>query len=340
MKFGLNLNKISFTFYDRNSNPIRVASNCAVRLSAFQKPSRYLTPIGSFVNQMKKRGIQKFYLERTSALGDVLMTIPAIRYLRAEGFEPYLRTSRKWMPILERLEIETKAVEQPGELNFGILLNGTVELDHVAPQFQKYHRVEIFFNCLGVKCPKQLDWTINWNKFPALDGKAPYVVFQGKGTTPKKWLPNQTIQYLINHMNEAGIRVVYVGNAIGKTNEAIRVNRIDNELAFMQYNVAQLFSLIRNARAVICMDSAPLWISHFTNTPLVALLGPTGARQRISKHPLYPDGAQAVKLYDIINCKPCFEAAAKCNHTVKCLKIEPQIIWQHLQPIITKFWRN
>lgn len=341
LKFGLNLNSNSFTFYDRNSDPIRVASNCAVRLSAFAKPSKYLTPIGSFVNQMKRRGIKKFYLERTSALGDVLMTVPVIRHLKAEGFEPYLRTSRRWLPILEKLEVETQAIELTGALNFGILLDGTVELDHVSMKMRKYHRVEIFFKCLGMNTPRELDWSSNFNKFPSVvDTPNPYVVFQGKGTTAKKWLPNATIQCLINRMNDKGINVVYVGNAIGRTNECIQVNRERNKLAFMQYNLPQLFSLIAGAKCVVTMDSAPLWISHFTKTPAIAILGPTRAEQRISKHPLYPEGAAALKLYDLVNCEPCFEAAGKCNHKLHCLYVKPQRMWDNLEPLVTKFWKN
>ena len=341
MNFGLNLKDASYTFYNSSQDPVRVPAHCAVRLSAFKNPPACLTSVKSFVNYMIKRGVEKFYLEKTYALGDVLMLVPLVRYLNQLGLHPYIRTAERWTPILDLLDIDYEAVEWVGEpKGFGIQLNNTVELDHRQPKIQKFHRLEIYSKCLGIKVPECLDWSMDYSKFPGAEMKKPYVVFQGKGTTGKKMLPNATIQHLINQMNTKGIKVVYIGNAIGKTNESVKVDRKKNVMLFMRYGLPKLFSLISDAECVISMDSAPLWISHFTKTPVITILGPTQAEQRITKHPLYPEGAEAVKLYEIVDCKPCFEAAARCDHKTPCLNVRPERIWQELEPLITKFWEN
>jgi len=236
------------------------------------------------------------------------------------------------MPILNKLGVETEAIETNGNsTDWGILLDRTVELDHITPKLQGLHRMDIYLSALGIEnLTEDLDWSIKLSEYPEVDIEQPYIVFQGKGTTYKKWLPNKTIQFLINHMSKEGIKVVYVGNPIGKTNEKVKVDRTKNVMAFMRYSLPQLFSVIGAAKAVVSMDSAPLWISHFTRTPLVAILGPTRPEQRISKHPLYPEGTEAVCCNQLINCKPCFEASGRCKHKITCLHL-PEASKQGLQ---------
>ena len=43
----------------------------------------------------------------------------------------------------------------------------------------------------------------------------------------------------------------------------------------------KFFSTIAKAKCLITMDSSPLWISHFTRTPVVVLFGPTRDSERL-----------------------------------------------------------
>jgi len=78
------------------------------------------------------------------------------------------------------------------------------------------------------------------------------------------------------------------------------------------------------------MDSGPLWLSHFTETPVVVIFGPTNPDARLPYHPLYPEKVKAVETNKHINCKRCYEAAERCNHEFKCLHIPADILFNNI----------
>lgn len=298
-----------------------------------------LKPIGSFINTMRTKRVKRFYIQRTFALGDILMLVPVIRALRRMGYDPYMRTIRWAKPILELLGIEAAVMEaqgHPPEGEYGIMLDGTVERDHAQRTLSELHRTNIYFGALGVqKVPRKLDWSMDLKRLSGIEIPVEnYIVFQGRGSTSKKQLPSETIQSLIFRFEERNIPLIYIGERVG-----LRAKKKNTIFKWQDFPVRALFSYIAHAKALVTMDSSPLWVSHFTKTPTVVLFGPTRASERLIQHPLYPKRAIGIALNECMNppCKSCFEAAGKCNDRIDCLKIRPQRIFDLIYPEIEKW---
>lgn len=310
--FALNTTSTIQSFITRDGEPITVYPHQALEtLQIHGDMSDILTPIDSFLNCLDKRKIKRFCIIRTYAMGDILMLVPVIRALRKRGYDPFLRTFKSWRPVLDLLDIETGAIEHPFRFDdWGINLDGTLEQDHFRPKLSKIHRIEIYFMALGMrKVPKKLDWRLNSEKLPKANVEGDYICFQGRGSTVMKQLSLDSINCIKRGFEEKGIHVAMVGEGYKRS-------------------IGELFALIAGAKILVTMDSAPLWISHFTKTPVVALLGPTRISERLTKHPLYPDRAVGVALNEEINCESCFESTKKCNGKMDCLKVRSERIWE------------
>ena len=336
-KISLNVSDSSQGFYMENGEHVVVPPHTALDTAHMSGsyPS-ILHSLESFIEELKRREVKRFYIKRTFALGDVLMLVPVIRFLRHEGFRPYLYTQESFILPLRKLGIPTFNIKNSYQAtDYGIILDGTVEWDHVCSSFQKYHRVELYFETLGVKrFPKDLDWHSNLAVFPEVP-EIPfdkYIVFQGQGSHRAKSLPRATIEALINQITKDGVPVVYIGDSIGLNLEREELVH----LAFFKYSILQLFSLIAKARCLITMDSAPLWIAHFTKTPTIGIFGPTDSRIRLKYHPLYPDGVHALQLNKRLGCKCCFEAAKDCNWKFQCLQVPAKELYSDFSGFLAK----
>lgn len=320
--FALNTTSIIKSFITRSGVPITVHPNQALEtLQIHGDLSNILTPIDSFLNHLKKRKVKRFCIIKTYALGDILMLVPVIRALRKRGYDPIMRTINKWRSVLDLLDIEMEGIEHSSRSvdGWGINLDGTLEQDHFRPIISKIHRIEIYFTALGVgKMPRKLDWRVNPEKLPKTDIKGDYICFQGGGSRKIKQLPLESINHIRKRFEEKGINVIMISN--------------ENKMS-----IKGLFALIAGAKALITMDSAPLWISHFTKTPVVVLFGPTRASERLTKHPLYPKKAVDVALNEEINCESCFESVKKCNGGIDCLKVKHERIWELIYPEVEKW---
>lgn len=324
--FRVALNKTSTiqSFLNSNLNPITAYPNEVIDTTFIQgSQSDALTPIDSFLNYLKTKKIKRFHITRTYALGDILILVPIIRYLRASGFDPYLITTPWMLEPLEALEIEAR-VSRSGSLPFpegetGIILNWIVEQDHIRKVLSETHRVDIYFKVLGIdKIPKKLDWSMNVKNFPKRLIPEKYIVFQSRGTTNKKQLPIETENFLIRKMEEKGVKVIHIGEGSG-------------------LSIKELFSVIKYSECLLCMDSSPLWISHFTETPTITLFGPTRKSERLTYHPLYPKAAIGIALNEEIDCEACFELTDRCNDAISCLQVKPERVFELIEPYINNF---
>jgi len=305
--FAFNTTATVQSFFNSAGNPITVQPYQAVDTTLIHgDTSGVLQPIGSFLNILDKKKVKRFYIHRTFALGDILMLVPVVRALRRKGYDPYLRTTRWAMPVLRLLDIEAEAIENnkhPAEGEYGIMLDGTTEQDHSRPKLQGLHRIDIYFKALGIqKMPRNLDWSLDAKRLPRFEPSVgDYVAFQGRGSTYKKALSVGCIYHIKKEFTKRGISVILIGEK--------------------SYGILEFFAVIAKAKALITMDSSPLWISHFTKTPTVGLFGPTRANERITKHPLYPKKVKGIALNKEMGCESCFEAAKKCNDSMACLKV-------------------
>ncbi len=346
--FALNTSSISQGFYDKFGNMFYVPAKWAINKQPISGNWNVLKPIKSFIHEMQSQNIKQFWMERSYAFGDILILISVAQYLKEQfGMDAGICTAQRYTSVIHHMGIRTRRMEgnkEPFE-DYGIKLDSILELDHSVPALQHVPRSFIYLKALGInKFPKAMPWNYNEAAFPAFIelvqkdfqfARKNYIVFQGEGTTQKKQLPRDTIEAICKEFLEMGINVIYVGNHVD-----ICINDERLEKAFTKYTVRQLFTIIRNAKALVCMDSSPLWISHFTKTPVLSILGPTRFRERLSLHPLYPEQASAVQANDIINCKSCYEQARACQQRVLCLKSPAEKIFSLIRPIIKKLWEK
>lgn len=342
--FALNTSSISQGFYDKFGNAIVIPPKWAVNKKPISGNWNVLKPIKSFIQELQNQNVKQFWMERSYAFGDILILISVAQYLKSIGFDAGICTSQRYISIIRDMGIRARG-ERNRELleDYGIKLDSTLELDHSVSKLYHVHRSFIYLKALGInKLPKTMPWNYDEKIFPSFDeltqrkfqfAKKNYIVFQGQGTTQKKQLLKNTIENICQWFLDMGINVIYVGN-----NVDIRIDDKRLEKAFTKYTVRQLFTLIRHAKVLVCMDSSPLWISHFTKTPVISILGPTRFQERLSLHPLYPEQAVSIQTNNIISCKSCFEQAKDCQQKVLCLASPAEKIFSLIRPIIKEFW--
>jgi hypothetical protein len=325
--------------YKESGSIITVPPNCTLDSYTLKDGYHNLASVEQrYVGELSDRGIKKFYLERKFSLGDMLMLVPVYRELMGRGFTPYIRTLTQFCDLLSRLEVYNESTEIISDPKTpGIMLDYTVERDHFVKELQQTHRVEIYHKIIGLPFrPEYLDWSFKKEQFPEtnfFDGK-PYVVFQGRGATKRRGLSAEVIQELIYFFNLEGINVVYIGSKV----DDLKGDEKHTIFQFMKSTLPELFSLISGAKVVIAMDSSPIWVSHYTKTPTIAILGPSRPSERIALHPLYPDFVKAICLNKDIKCESCFEQSAACNHMFDCLYLaKSERIYESIRNYLIEF---
>jgi len=326
------------TFYDKRGNPLRVPSHYATDLSLFSRPPALLKPIKNFLCEIGD-GVaeRRFDVQRSFSLGDILMLVPVVRELERLGYDVHYQADARYAPLLQLLGIKTANIDRSNV--YAALLDWTVERDHLELPLRGMHRCEIFARSIGLtQMPEHWNWDCSLSKFPELKDnwadEGDYIVFQGGGAAQQRGLIAETIQWLLEAFTVEDIRVLYVGEPL----PALVVDKKLVHLQFMNSTLQELFSWIGRARCVVTMDSSPLWVSHFTKTPVIAVLGPSRSAQRIGEHPLYPEGAVAIELNRELECEPCFEVAEKCDRRFDCLKkIDPERLYELIRPHMMQY---
>lgn len=95
-------------------------------------------------------------------------------------------------------------------------------------------------------------------------------------------------------------------------------------------SLAQLITLIKNAKLVISNDTGPMHLSFAVNTPVVCLFGPCSPEQ-------YGISTNAIVIYKKVYCSPCvhdFEVAP-CNGNNVCMQlISTNEVYDKVKPIL------
>jgi len=275
-------------FTSSSACPLTVEPYQAVDVSQIHgDTSGTLLPINSFLDYLDIKGIKRFYIHRTFALGDILQLVPVVRALRKQGYDPYLKTIRWAKPILDLLDIESVMVTSRRYLSrgeYGIMMDWLVEQDHRRAELSKY------------------------------------IALQTTGANSRKRLSFNTKNFMVKAFKKAGIPVVIIGEG-------------------NMMPLGQLFAVIAGAKCLVTMDSGPLWISHFTKTPVIAIFGPTRPAERLTYHPLWPEKAIGIRLNEKMDppCESCFENMKKCNGRVDCLKISGEQLYDLIHPYAIRF---
>lgn len=310
---GINESRATKGFYNKTGDYIKVPPMGVFDFSLCSMPSSF-TPIKNFLDTMRNRNHQRFYIQRSFALGDVLTTVPAVRLLREAGWDATMRVADYHAPLMDLLQVPyttTKSeVSTPG-----LITDWIYERDLTDPRLGGLNRAVTAMKAIGIEPPDEIEWTMDAERLPELPMKTeqPYVVMTGWGSGVRKRLPVATIERTLRALNEDGIAVYYNGNPT-KLNTGPMTTHLERRLS-----ATQLFTLIYHAAALVTVDSGPLWVAHYTATPTVAILGPSHWRQRLAAHPLWPEGAEAIQMNEWMNCPSCSESAARCGGTYACL---------------------
>jgi len=336
-KLGMNVSDISQSFVNMNGDYASVEPMGVFDFTRVKAMPSYFERIPNFLDEMKKREQKRFYIQRTYALGDTLMGVPAVRYCREMGWDAVLRVDGYNSRLLSLLDVPHLVTNQRLEIP-GLIMDWVLERDHTDPQLGRLHRTHIYFKALGInELPKTVDWQCDISKLPPTPFNLPkkFVVMVGQGANFRKQLSKATIELIINRLNKEGRRVFYNGDP-----DDLDVNKDMTILMGRQLGVPELFTLIARAECLVTVDSGPLWIGHFTQTPTVAILGPSHPDQRLTLHPLYPEGAVGIKMNDWINCESCTENGCRCDNTMRCLHVSGDRLAETVAQEVTKFYQE
>ena len=97
-------------------------------------------------------------------------------------------------------------------------------------------------------------------------------------------------------------------------------------------NIQNFIALIKEASVMVCVDSAPLHMAVATNTPVVAIFGPTNDEILVPKK----DNIIVVKNNNI-DCRPCLwdKRQTSCE-TKECLEIHTKEVFDEIERLLIK----
>jgi len=221
-------------------------------------------------------------------------------------------------------------------------MDGILEQDHNPENKEAdMHRVEIYEENLRLSNDTDRDWELKpeekdiqkfktlilENQIKALEegsGKRKKVVaVQIKGSKEVKKFPEHQMKAVIQKLVDLGYLVVLIDDLDFpvETKEGHVINLCGKT------RQEEVFGLIHNVDAVVCWDSALLWVAHTQMKPSVVFLGPTKASTRTSMH---PTGVHVVDCAKHVNCSPCVESYSACKirgkPTYPCAK-NVQTLW-------------
>lgn len=249
---------------------------------------------------------------RGRALGDILMLRSLFPYIQdtfdipiaveTSGLNWWIQDYREY-PYLGK-----------GMPCYSVNLDATVEADHSFTRYSKMHRIDIFAEVLGLDVkPSDLKFELFEQDFVYMPTQKPYIVIQGSGSGAMKSLSPVMLGHAIDCVAQAfpKHKLFVIGNGV-------ETNKAENLSGKMPD--AEFYSTIKNAKLLISFDSGPLWISHYSKTPVIAILGSVPLETRMIYHPLYKRGkAECLEMFKLIKCKQCNEQAFDCGGKYLCL---------------------
>lgn len=312
-QLGMNETGILKGFYNQTGDYVKVPPLGVFDFTRCRMPSGF-RHVDNFAAEMQKLK-QRFYVQRSFALGDVLTTVPAVRAMNDAGLNAVIRVTDSHVSMMEMLEVPYMTTAHPTGDMPGLITDWMYERDVSEPALGNLHRYHTAMMALGMDAHTPPDWSVNVGRFPALPFQIPesYVVMVGQGSGPRKRLPTATIESVLTRLNDEGVAVYYDGGPV-KLNVGTKTVQLNRQLS-----ATQLFTLIHQAEAIVTVDTGPLWIAHYTATPTVAILGPSHWQQRLALHPLFPEGAEAIQMNDWIDCETCHESGQHCGGNYVCL---------------------
>jgi ADP-heptose:LPS heptosyltransferase len=160
-----------------------------------------------------------------------------------------------------------------------------------------------------------------------------YVVFHVGASSPLKLWPAERWRELASHAVNRGLSLVWSGGP----GEQGFVKEVDPEGRFEslagRLDLAQLWHLLKGARALVCPDTGVAHLGRITTTPTLCLYGPGSAQLYGESRFWRPERYQA--LSEAIDCRDqpllfkreipwvrrCARSPAQCEHDAACMRL-------------------
>ena len=314
-----NTSGVTQVLHSTGFHPVEVPPGGVVVADGLEPPpwkTGYFEPAPTLREYLRRNPGAGVVLHRSYALGDVLMLLAVVNRLQREhpAATFAIRTLEAYAGAIPRVNVD--------RADYAISLDGVLERDHdpLAPE-SRMPRTHIYLRALGYSGGVEPeDWhnPVMSGPLPVPDGapEGGYVAVQWAGSGPVKSLGQDRMRALVRELSARWTVVVFHGERVEDVGGG-------TDLTGRGLGHRGLFGLVAGARALVCFDSAPLWVAHFTRTPTVLLCGPTDPEVRLAEHPLAPEGAAAVELDEMVGCEHCAEHAEACGWRYRCMAETP-----------------
>jgi heptosyltransferase-2 len=166
-------------------------------------------------------------------------------------------------------------------------------------------------------------WAANFlNKAGWKEGQPLLAISPGAAWATKRWSPESFAEVLGNLAGQAGLRVLFIGDArdaaLAAEIMALRPRAAESCIvAAGKTDLQQLAALLARCRALLSNDSGPMHVATALGVPVVALFGPT-----VEAFGFFPEGPRDRVLQKDLACRPCsVHGTERCPlGTHECMK--------------------
>jgi len=259
---------------------------------------------------MTDRSRQTIWIKRSHGLGNVVLLLPVLDKLVAEGRRVAVATREEWASAFSAL--------RPGVIWATESPTAAVDLDALTSSMSpKEHRTDEFGRLLGMPPPFPApsvtlpeEWTRPFERLRGCVVLAPEAAHRARrwGEPMARDLAARLacLRACGGTHRQAGLKLVLAGGSPGSDLPCHADLR-------GRTRVHELMALLSVAGAVICMDSGVLHLAAAVGTPTVAIFGGVDPKYRIRAE------QRVVALHAALPCWPCNKLES-CDGSYDCLK--------------------
>lgn len=256
---------------------------------------------------------------RNGGLGDIFLTMPSVRRLRADFPDATIcfSTSPAYTRLLETEDSVDQVLtymEAYDQGPFGYVLDLGYWAE-MAPGIDEYHRSDIFSHAFGYEQvedygfsyrvkPNERQWAVG-----EIGGK-PTVAVQVSGSIDRRCPPPEWQEVLLRRLGEMGYARLVFGE--GREPWDAEINMTGKP------PVWQMMAVLEQCQGVVAGDSGVLHAANALNRPTVGIFGPVAPELRVRNLPL----CRTVTGNEAAHCAPCNDHQLhQCEGYPPCMKL-------------------
>lgn len=162
---------------------------------------------------------------------------------------------------------------------------------------------------------------------------SPVIAIHPYATHDMKIWPHEYWEELISLLQKQGYQVII----LGKAEKVFSSSHVPSEYNFTnRTTVRETLALLEHAEILITTDSGLMHLATATDTPSVALFGPT-----TKEWGFFPPSPSVVLEDKSLACRPCsLHGNTPCPYSMECLyNIEPQYVFYQVEQLLYKMKR-